>query len=136
MNLPDIEKLSSKTYLIISTVCMATVVPGTLYLYLFERDLFVSLDFFKILLLSIALTSPILGINFIVSTKLSFKKECPGGNLLGDFLILISSIISSISFILSILITYLMLLMGCKCLYISLVIFLTCEVFLFFVLKN
>ena len=131
MNISEIEQLSSKTYLIIATVCMSTIVPGIIYLYIFERGLFISLDFFKTLLLSIALTSPILGINFILSAILSFKKGCPGGNLLGDLLILISTVISSVSFIISILITYIMLLMKYRNLFISFVIFLICELLFF-----
>lgn len=96
MDFSSIEQLSTKTIVRITSGCSSTIFPGTLYMFLFERDLFKELDFFKLLLITIAISSPIWLLNFILSIFITFNKKCPNGNLDKDILFFETSIITSL----------------------------------------
>ncbi len=51
------------TWATLIVIIIATIAPGIMIFFLFNKELFIQLDVFKISLLSIAITMPIWGIN-------------------------------------------------------------------------
>ncbi len=65
----ELEKLSSRKLYFYSSIITALVSMGTLFIFVFNQDLFFKLDIFKLLLLSFAITSPVYILNcFIIIT--------------------------------------------------------------------
>lgn len=102
MNIKDIQDIKTSTWFNIVITCLATFLPGTLYLYLFNKDLLIELDIFKILLLTTALFIPVWVLNFVLSIIIIFRLKCPGLNLEINFLFPISLIMTIISSYISI----------------------------------
>jgi len=62
MNL-DLHKIKSITFVTFLLFCITIVCPGIMFVFLFSRDLFLETDTFKLILLSISITTPISLIN-------------------------------------------------------------------------
>jgi hypothetical protein len=67
MDFNEFLKLKPDHWFIGLLMAMATFAPGSLVVFLYERDLFITLDFGKIVLLSLATTLPLVFINLILS---------------------------------------------------------------------
>lgn len=65
MNL-DLEKIKPTSIALLVMVFFVTVIPGALFLFLFKQEIFLQLDSFKLILLSIGITLPF----FIFNTLL------------------------------------------------------------------
>jgi hypothetical protein len=69
MFIKDFEKINKKTLSILVLNLLLLIGPGVAILYLFNNTLFLQLDFPKLTLLSIAIISPLLVINFFFGLK-------------------------------------------------------------------
>ncbi len=98
----DIKKFSSLDFSLAICVCLATVAPGFLTLYLFKPLLIQNLETLKVLIFSLALTLPLLAINTIV---LGLSAENTVNQKLKE-MSLIGGIIAVISFYPALLIAY------------------------------
>jgi hypothetical protein len=56
--LSDIKEFDSKGLLALASACLGLVVPGFLTLYVFDRELFIQADAFKVIILSASLAAP------------------------------------------------------------------------------
>jgi hypothetical protein len=63
INFDKIKAFSAATFL--QLIC-GVIVPGFLFLFIFKRDVFLSLDFFRLTTLAISITVPILIVNGII----------------------------------------------------------------------
>ena len=61
----DLKKVSANEIAFAITGFLSSVAPGFLILYLFKPSLVVSLDSFKLVLFALALTLPVISINFL-----------------------------------------------------------------------
>src|SRR5882724_6999330 len=74
--LEQIKKVEAHDLVKIVTAFVGVISPGLLTLFLFKRDLFVSLDLMKLVLLSASLSLPIVLLNyFLLSIIPSAKKS-------------------------------------------------------------
>lgn len=73
----ELLKLKPSKLIIVITFLLATVGPGILYIYIFNRDMFYNVDTIKIILLSLSVTTPILIFNLFVDVGISIKKLKP-----------------------------------------------------------
>lgn len=96
MNIDNFTKLSKKIWAIIVLACLSTILPGTLFMLLYDYEIIKSLDIFKIILLSIAITAPLLLFHLIEITILLFNKNCPGGNLDSEIILFVGMFMSAV----------------------------------------
>jgi len=83
----DLNKFTSKTWVAVIFIWVTIISSGTLFIYLFRRDLFTSLDLIKLILLASSIPTPIWLINCgfaIFLAEETFRNE--SGDL--DFLLL------------------------------------------------
>jgi hypothetical protein len=89
MKIEDFRNISPRDALFYLSSFTAILFPGILILFLFQFDLFISLDIFKLILLSIAITSPIMLVNVLINFILidtNYKPKKKGTKLFVDFL--------------------------------------------------
>lgn len=72
-NFKDIEKVNKKFASLFILNLFILITPGTTLIFILYKDLFLSLDFSKLLLLSITIICPFILINFLVIGLLSSK---------------------------------------------------------------
>jgi len=84
MDLFELLKLKAEHWFTGLLMTLATFAPGSLILFLYQRELFVSLDLGKIILLSLGLTLPLIFTNLLLSlphaidnSKLNLKSLSP-----------------------------------------------------------
>lgn len=93
----NLDKLKGLTQLIYLLFIVGILIPGYLIVFIYNNELFIRLDNFKLSVLSFAITTPIFVLNSFLSIIInradfnSFK----GFHLKNQFTILISTIISS-----------------------------------------
>lgn len=59
----NVEKIKSFSATIFLQLIFGSLIPGILFIFLFNRDLFFTLDIFRLITLSISITAPVLTIN-------------------------------------------------------------------------
>jgi hypothetical protein len=67
MNL-DLHKIKSITFVTFMLFCITIICPGIMFVFLFSRELFLETDTFKLILLSVSITTPIFLINSFLIT--------------------------------------------------------------------
>lgn len=70
----DFNKLKESSVLALACILMF-ISTGSLFIYIFNAELFFRLDFFKIILISISITAPIWSINAFLFKIFEIKKE-------------------------------------------------------------
>ncbi len=68
MNFPSIAQIKDKGFVITFLSVIFLILPGVLVLFLFERSLFINIDWVKLILLSAAITAPISFVNTLLIT--------------------------------------------------------------------
>ena len=71
----QVKKLEAFHFAVVILGFVGTVSPGLLVLFLFKRELFLSLDFLKLILLSISLSLPIILCNLFLVGPISENNE-------------------------------------------------------------
>lgn len=80
MNL-DLDKLKPNNVVLLVLLLVTLFVPGNLILYLFKKDVYFSLDSYRLSLLILGMTAPLVVINFALSAFVVAKLEGDkGGN--------------------------------------------------------
>ena len=104
--LSDLEKIESKEFTRIFLVLISLISPGILVIFHFYNQLFLELDFFKLVIFSISLITPMIFLNFItvsfldiVSSDKSINKKSEESKSLDKLYILISLTVIFTSFI-------------------------------------
>ena len=69
--LGDIEKLESRTFVLAFLDFLFLVSPGVLIIFLYQRGLFVSLDWLRLVLLSISIMAPFVFLNILTFLTLT-----------------------------------------------------------------
>ena len=67
MEILDVLKLKADHWITGLIMTLATLAPGAVLLFLFKRDLFLTLELGKVILLSLGLTLPLVFINLIIA---------------------------------------------------------------------
>jgi hypothetical protein len=67
--LKDLEKIKSKTAVFAFLGILLLIAPGAAIIFIFNYNLFLSLDISKLILLSVAIISPLIVINFTLSAN-------------------------------------------------------------------
>lgn len=62
----DLDKVKPTSIAMVILTVFVTVIPGSLFLFLFNRELFMDVDSFKLILLSLAITLPFFVINTLI----------------------------------------------------------------------
>src|SRR5690554_166152 len=75
INFDKVKAFSAVTFL--QLIC-GVIVPGFLFLFIFKRDLFLSLDIFRLTVLAISITAPLLIVNSIIVLYGVTKDEVEG----------------------------------------------------------
>lgn len=63
----DYGKIKIHTFEVIVLFTIGVIVPGFLFLFIFKRDIFLTLDSYKLTLLAISISSPIFFINALIA---------------------------------------------------------------------
>jgi hypothetical protein len=65
--LGDLRALPYRHYMVVLAVLMATALPGFLTLFLYSRELFVSMDTVKLIFLAISIGAPVFALNYMAA---------------------------------------------------------------------
>ena len=68
MEIKDLKEVSPDMWLIVFAFLLATIIPGVLYIFLFDRGLFIEIETFKMVALAISLTAPVWFMNMIIAS--------------------------------------------------------------------
>jgi hypothetical protein len=63
----SISKLKHDRFILLAVIVACVIYPGFVFLFVFERDLFVGLDFLKIMMLALAPTALLFLVNLLPS---------------------------------------------------------------------
>ena len=66
IDIKEIKSLSPLTWVFWTTFLLTTIAPGALAIFSFREDLFMLLDFFKLILLSMSITFPVWILNIVL----------------------------------------------------------------------
>ncbi len=66
MEIKELKEVSPDMWLLIVVFLLATIIPGVLLLFLFDRGLFMEMDTFKLMLLAISITAPVWIVNIFI----------------------------------------------------------------------
>ena len=78
----NLNKLTSVTIAIVLLFAVAIITPGTLFIFIFSRELFIELETLKLILLAISITLPIWVLNTYAFASLGGEwKKDPEKNL-------------------------------------------------------
>lgn len=76
MEIKELKEVSPDMWFLIVVFLLATIIPGVLLLFSFDRGLFMEIDTFKMMLLAISITAPVWIVNiFIVGFNYNDKDE-------------------------------------------------------------
>ena len=76
MEIKELKEVSPDMWFLIVVFLLATIIPGVLLLFSFDRGLFMEIDTFKMMLLAISITAPVWIVNiFIVGFIYNDKDE-------------------------------------------------------------
>lgn len=75
MNITEFKKLSALSWVFWTIFLLATIAPGALAIYSFREDMFLQLDIFKLLLLSMSITFPIWVLNIVLVSLASWDNS-------------------------------------------------------------
>ena len=73
--LSEIEKIKERTFSLVLLSILLLIAPGVLIIFEFYRDLFSSMDSIKLILLSLAIITPFVFINFFAQMKTEKQAE-------------------------------------------------------------
>lgn len=73
--LGDIEKLESRTFVLAFLDFLFLISPGVIVIFLYQRELFLTLDWLRIILLSISIMSPFVFLNILTFITLAMQDE-------------------------------------------------------------
>ena len=71
----DLNKLNTLTVILIIIMITASVFPGSLFIYIFNKKIFLQMDFLKLILLASSIAIPIYFFNIIIATHLYPNKD-------------------------------------------------------------
>lgn len=71
----DLEKISANKVTVYTLLILTLISPGLLFLFLYLRGLFLQLDVIKLIMLSVAISVPILLINVVITGILVINEE-------------------------------------------------------------
>jgi len=80
MNL-DLDKFKSITWLTLLLLIVTLIFPGILFVFSFNRELFLKLDLIKLILLGVAITTPIWLLNSFIMSIMSKEAISENENL-------------------------------------------------------
>ena len=75
MSLPDIEKIKNKHFLLFFFDILFLILPGLATIFFFQKDIFLSLDWIKLIFLSASLVAPVAFFNTLLLLGVDDKKQ-------------------------------------------------------------
>lgn len=66
MEIKELKEVSPDMWFLVVVFLLATIIPGVLLLFLFDRGLFMEMDTFKLMLLAISITAPVWIVNIFI----------------------------------------------------------------------
>lgn len=107
--LSEIEKLKDETFIMGLLATLLMSIPGSTILFYFDKNLFLTLDFLKLLLISLAIITPLLLVNFIfISLPLELKSGPKSSKENAFIYLLLSTIFSSFVLYISLLASFIL----------------------------
>ncbi len=71
----DLNKLSGSAIILIVIMLATSILPGSLFIYIYNKNFFLQADFLKLILLSSSITIPILFVNIIFALQTFPNKD-------------------------------------------------------------